>query len=222
VGLFEEPAAASFLIDLRDHGILAPFFEGPTSVAEAAERLGLPFQAVYYRVRRAAGFGILVVAEERRRAGRAVKRYRTAGDGLFVPFAATTAATLEELLRASNASYDAELVRGQVDALWRPVGDPERWGFRIFRHRDGSVHVDLAPEEAPDDFDLHHHLMGRGGLAVVSYWMQLPLEPEHAEGLHRELVELVERYRGLSTEGDERAVQHVLGVAVASLGERTP
>jgi DNA-binding Lrp family transcriptional regulator len=217
---FDEPAAATFLIDLRDHGILAPFFEGPISVAEAAERLGLPFQTVYYIVRRAAGFGILVVAEELRRAGRAVKRYQTAGEGLFVPFAATDAATLEELVRTSNASYDAELVRGQVDALWRRVGDPERWGFRIFRHRDGSVHVDLAPEEAPDDFDLHHHLMGGGGVAVLSYWVQLALAPEVAEALHRELADLVERYRGLAADDDEGAVRHVVRVAVAPLSER--
>jgi hypothetical protein len=219
---FDEPAAAKFLIDLRDHGILAPFFEGPISVAEAAERLELPFQSVYYIVRRAAGFGILVVADELQRAGRAVKRYRTAGDGLFVPFAATSAATLEELVRASNAAYDAELVRGQVDALWRRVGDPERWGFRIFHDRVGSVHVDLAPDGAPDDFDLHHHLMAGSGAAVLSYWVQLPLAPEDAEALHRELTELVERYRGMAAVADERAVRHVLRVAAAPLSERAP
>jgi hypothetical protein len=212
-----EANAAAFLMDDRNRAFLPPFLGRESSVAAAAEEAGVGLDDLYYRVRRMTALGILQVTREEPRAGRPIKLYRMPGDGLFIPFATTPAASLEELLVRSNAAFDARLVRAQVDAMWAMIDDPDRWGFRIFYDAGGSMHFDYAPEDAPDDFDLHRFWLAPQLPALVAGWYEMPLAAGDAKALQRELVELVARYSRLATRGDDTGTTHMLRVALVPL-----
>lgn len=212
-------AAAAFLVQDTNRRYLRPFLEREASVAQAAKELGEGVEQLYYRVRRMLELGILEVVREEPRAGRAIKYYRSAGEGLFVPFFVTGAATVEEMTLASNAQIDERFVRGQVASMRSTFDDRGTWGYRLFRDAEGATHFDYAPEGAPDDFDLLGLLLEPGSPPVVSTWVEMPLRPEDAKALQRELIELAARYRARAT--DEAGTKgYMLRLGLTPLAEQ--
>src|SRR5699024_12715119 len=111
---------------------LEPFLGRDCAVAEAARQPGSLPNTVLARVRRWLGLGLLVQTRTEKRAGRAVKHYRTTADAWFVPFDNTSAATLAESLAGRAAHWEGRL-RGAVVA-----GREDRagsWGPRRARPR---------------------------------------------------------------------------------------
>jgi hypothetical protein len=212
-----DEAAAAFLVQDANRRFLRPFLEKATSVSEAAEELGETVESVYYRVRRMLELGIVEVTREEPRAGRPVKYYRSVGQGLFVPFAVTGAATIEEITMASNAQIDERFVRGQITAMREAFEDHGVWGYRLFRDAAGGVHFDYAPHDAPDDFDLMEAVLAPTAPPVVSAWIGMPLQREDAKALQEELVELAARYRAKASSEGANVRYYLLRVALAPL-----
>lgn len=211
----DDPDAATFLVEPANRRYLAPFLAAETSVAEAAASLDVVLDDVYYRVRRMTALGILSVARSQPRSGRPIKFYTAVGERLFVPFAATPAATLEELVQHTNTRLDDRLVRGLVRASWEVIEDPERWGLRMFKDHEGRLHVDYGPEEAPEDWDLHRHLLHRNAPALLSSWDEMGLAAADAKALQHELFELLERYRAAAARTDDPTATYLIRIALA-------
>lgn len=213
----DDPAAAAFLVEADLRGYVTPFLGTATSVSDAARQLGCELDTVYYRVRRMHGLGILRVTDRHARAGRPIKHYATPAEGFFIPFSATPAATLEELILAGNARLDDQLVHGLVDATWELIDDPRRWGFRLFRDERGRVHFDYAPEGAPDDFDLHRFVLHADAPALLSAWTTLHLRRDDAKALQAELHELLQRYLALADASEKPTDTYLTRIAMAPL-----
>ncbi len=211
----DDPDAATFLVQPANRRYLAPFLSAEASVAEAAASLDTELDDLYYRVRRMTELGILRVSRSQPRAGRPIKYYTAVGGGLFVPFAATPAATLEELVQETNARLDERLVRGLVRASWEVIEDPERWGLRVFKDDAGRLHVDYGPEDAPDDWDLHRHLLRPEAPALLSSWDELSLRAADAKRLQHELGELLERYREVAVGTADPHAAYLVRIALA-------
>lgn len=146
-----DPEQARLLSDPRALTYFEPFLARTRSVSEAAEELDCPLDRLYYRVRRFLGAGLLRVVEERPRAGRAIKRYRSVADAFVVPFEVTPYAELEERLRTLQRQDEEFIVRTTARLLRE--GGLE--GRRIERGSDGSVHYGSAGPSLPD-FDWDH------------------------------------------------------------------
>jgi hypothetical protein len=213
----DDPDAATFLVEPANRRYLGPFLAAEASVAEAAASLGVELDDVYYRVRRMTALGILSVARSQPRAGRPIKYYTAVGERLFVPFAATPAATLQELVLETNASMDDRLVRGLLSTTWELIDDLERWGFRVFKDSDDRLHVDYAPEDAPDDWDLHRYLLHHDAPALLSSWDEMGLAAADAKALQHDLFELVERYRAAAVRTDAPTTTYLVRIALAPI-----
>lgn len=114
-----DPTQARLLTDPRSKAFFKPFLVRERSVTEAARLLGCPLNTMLYRVGTLVRAGLLRVVREERRAGRAVKVYRSVHDAYFVPFALTLYATLEERLEVQAAPIFANLIRAYAAALHR-------------------------------------------------------------------------------------------------------
>lgn len=102
-----DPAQVAILADPRRVRYFRPFLAREATVSEVAVELGVTANALLYRVRRMTDAGLLRVVEERPRAGRAVKVYRSSHDGYRVPMSAMR--------------YDD--LRHRVDTYGRPLLD---------------------------------------------------------------------------------------------------
>lgn len=103
--------------------ILGQFVEGePMAVAELAERMGRPANAIHYHVRRLVGVGLLKRAGERRRGTRREALYRPAARRIALPTPTrgpgreAALKTLSAALRMTERDFEAALEAGDVVA----------------------------------------------------------------------------------------------------------
>ena len=139
------PKAADLLTDWRQRRFLEPFVPGPTSMSEAAAVLGIKLNAMYYRVGQLLELGLIEPAGSLKRKGRAVKLYRAAAEGFFVPFAATPHATIVEMIRRLSALD--EFLTHAVATL---TAQSESWGVLVSAgtSEESGLEVKLTPLDA--------------------------------------------------------------------------
>ncbi|WP_019588583.1 helix-turn-helix transcriptional regulator [Deinococcus apachensis] len=202
-----DEAAGTWLVDLEAQRFLAPFLRRDCTVARAARELGVKANSLLYRVERLVSLGLLRVVREERRQGKAVKVYRASADEFFVPFAATGAAALEDLVRALSAPLGHVLVSNSVAVMRARDLDI---GVRVFRDAAGETgrvrthlafpdgsRVDTRGDEWPPLMDTWH-----GGLR---------LSRAQGKAFQRELEDLLEKYARISVDepGELRLLAHL-------------
>lgn len=138
-----DPDAGKLLSDPTWIRFLEPFLGRTSGIAEAARRLGEPLDAVRYRVHRMERAGLLEVVDQRRRAGRPVRLYRSVADGFVVPFEATPFVDLEERM-AEVLSHEVRAFSRSAAVAMRGSGLEAR---RVYRGPDGAVHQEAAADE---------------------------------------------------------------------------
>ncbi len=177
------------------------------TVAKAAKELGLATNSLLYRVKRFQAAGLLEVVREEKRAGRAVKVYRSAADAFYVPFALTRAETLEALLLELDSSLHALLYRNIARVMTQAETELGSW---IWRAEEGDVRTRFAagPNRLFDPLEPN-------APSTLLFWSpEVWLGPDDAKALLREMTELIGRYHGRG--GRERYLLHL---GLSSLGD---
>lgn len=196
-------AQARVLLDPRSRELFQPFLGRERTVAEAAAEAGCRPATMLYRVGTFLRCGLLKLVEERPRAGRALKVYRSSHDAYFIPYALTPYADLEEAFRASfRATADRLAALGA--RRFRHVG----WdGFRVYRRKDGQVWSEGAPDlRRPVWPDVVERPLG------MDFSAEIHLSEEEAMELQRRLLSASEKGRP----GEGRR-PYLLSVAFAPL-----
>ena len=204
------PEAARLLTDMTGLRYLEPFFRQPRTVGEAAAMLEVKPNSLLYRVRRFVELGLLTVASEEPRAGRAVKRYRTAADAFFVPFAATDASTPEAWLLRWERDLQDQLVQS---ALTNSEEPPSTWGLRIGLGQDGLLNVYPASQ---DGRLVMFGLEADRAATLLGWNTGLYLDYPEAKAFQQELHDLIQKYYRKGG-----AQQYVLRIALAPLPRQT-
>lgn len=208
VQYINDPHAAAVVADPAQLRFLSPFIGRARRAAEVARELGVPLTTLLYRIRKLKALGLLQLVGVQRRAGSPLSYYRAVADTLFVPFEATTAETLQALLKGWEEPWLSMFHRGYARALEeaRP-----NWGVRVWRDDAGEVRVTPAasPEQAWD-------ATPAALPAVLDELLpDLRLNREDAKALQRDLVDLINRYSGRG--GDE---QYFLRLMLTPLPEQ--
>lgn len=204
----EDAVRAGMLMDMNVRRYFEPFLAREATVSEAAAELACDPSLMLYRVGRFVRAGLLRVVKERKRAGRAIKVYRSSHDAYLVPYALTPFATLEEAFAAgyvANARRFARLVARQFRQ--------RRWdGYRLYRQRSGETWFEGVPDEGRIT-DLTDPDRAPG----LDYTIDVRLTEAEARELQSILVDVLQRFgplekRGASGGGEERST-HMLSVA---------
>lgn len=190
VATVTDPAAVAVLLSADARRWLLPFLARASTIGDAAARLGEHPNSVHYRVKRWLGFGLLQVAGEERRGGRALRLYRSVADAFFVPHEASATEDLAAMLRETNDPYLDALYAG-LAASARAISP--RWGVQISRRPgpDGAGRVELAAATGPGaPFDPR----AAGAPAAFERFVRLELDFADARAFQLELLELLRRY----------------------------
>jgi len=203
-----EREAASLLMNPTTLRQLAPFLGRERTVSQAAAEMGQLPNTVLKRVQRFLRVGLLEVAREAPRRGRAVKCYRTVAELFFVPFEATAAESLEAALAERDAYWERLLRRNVVRARMEALGT---WGTRVYRDARGRLQVQTAVTPEADATTLD-----AAAPAVLSSWRDsVMLDFEDAKALQRAMYELLLRY-----EQKAGAQRYIVRLALAPIAER--
>ncbi|CAN5459387.1 hypothetical protein BH24DEI1_BH24DEI1_15360 [soil metagenome] len=189
--VIDDPKAAALLLEPHYSQMLKPFFGAEASVGEAARQLDLDPGTAFYRVRRLLDLGIVKVAREQVRRGRALKLYRTSAERFFVPFRHAPVDDLTAFVRLHDEHWQPRLLRGIARALEQDQQGARTWGLELYKHKEGLLVYDLSagPETAQGASD--YHVRG-----IINIWdTRYYLGPEDVNALSRDLEEVLARYR---------------------------
>lgn len=181
-----DPIQAKLLADQNTFSYFTPFLAQERTASQAAEEVACSLNAMLYRVGTFLEAGLLKVSRLERRAGRAIKHYRSVADGFFIPFEVTPYAGLEEGLEAQIEERNQRVGKATARLL-REAGIE---GRRIYRSPTGEVW-----QEAAADLRSAVNLSGANAPAAVDFFREVKLTIEEAKVLQRELLAYRERYR---------------------------
>lgn len=199
----EDFDVAKFLLDYSTQRLLHPFMGREESVSNAARSLGLSVSALLYRVQKLQDWGILRVAREEARAGRAIKFYTATAQRFFVPFGATRSETLEKYLTEAKQHFEQLLTKSIARSLRRNELDCGMW---IYRDESGTICTQMATYSEPS-IGMEYHAAQMSTTILDFYYPSLMLSQEDAKALRRELNELVEHYA--NKEGKQPYLLHI-------------
>lgn len=198
-----EPAVAAALMNPRTLRQLEPFLNCERTVLEAARESGVKPNTMLARVKRFVTLGLLVVAREVPRAGRAVKVYRTSAESFFVPYEITPSETLEVSMQERERYWERLLRKNVVRVRSEDVGS---WGTRIYRDTRGRLQVQAALTPVQN-----YTMLAPERPAALSAWRDaIYLDFDEAKALQREMFDLLKKYQQKS--GAQRYILH-LGLA---------
>jgi hypothetical protein len=121
--LVTDAAQVSALLERINQEILGALLEQFMSTSELAKMLERPLKAVIYRLETLLEVGLIRVAEERKRGGRAIRIFAPCSSvGWCFPFSLTSAATLFEQLERDMLPRLQAILRASVervrDEMW--------------------------------------------------------------------------------------------------------
>jgi hypothetical protein len=168
---------------------LEPFLARSISAKEASQEIGCNLDTLLYRIRVFQKAGLLKISEERKRAGRAIKLYRTVFDAYFVPHTLTPFATLEEHFQA----LFMPTIQEHIHNLAKRTQKRGTKGQNIYRDEFGKTWREGAFDSTT--FDNLDEPSGASGFdfSLVSY-----LEETEARLVQTLLIQLLEAQRAKS------------------------
>lgn len=189
--MIEDPGAAAVLIDPGQRRYLEPFLRAEHTLQEAADTLGIAPSTMAYQIAKLRGLGLVRLVRTEPRKGMASKVYRANATRFFVPFASTSAASIEELLFGLEIETLRTLVRRSVEARAASEG---RWGLAIALSSDDKIQIDFLPERTDPAADVAL-LLGDAAPPVVNNYLTVRLTPARQKELQRQLFALTQRVR---------------------------
>ena len=208
VAIISGSEAADILMNPKTLRQLEPFLGRSCTVNQAAKETGEKANTVLARVRRFLDLGLLEVVRLEKRGGRAIKHYQPKADIFFVPYEATTAETLEVMMRERDLYWAVMLRRGVVQAR---VDDVGTWGTRIYKDARGRLQIQTAVTP-----ETNYTMLDPDRPAVLSSWRDnVYLDFEDAKKLQQEMFELLQKYN--QKEGAQRYIVR-LGMAPIMTG----
>lgn len=178
------PSAARILLDPDELHFFEPFLNRESTVKAAAALLGCRPNSLLARVRKMQHCGLLEVAREVPRAGRAIKVYRSVAAVYFVPLSGWHYDDHAVWARSRARLVEAGLRYGHAQ-------DEALRGHRIYRDERGVVSHQLAV-----DAGTNHDPLGPGSPALYTASNDaVYLDFADAKRLQQELHDLMERYK---------------------------
>ena len=181
-----DPRAARLLLNPDEVHFFEPFLAQERTVGEAAALLGCPPNSLLGRVRRMLACGLLEVAREVPRAGRAIKVYRSVAEVLFVP--------LSRSPLHDHGVWAASRARLLQTGLRYSQTQPTRLrGHRIYRDVYGVVNHNSAVSPGQD----HDPLVPSEPAVFTASHDAVYLDFEDAKQMQRDLEGVMQRYKAI-------------------------
>jgi hypothetical protein len=170
--------AVDLLLNVQAARHLAPFMRCEQSLGSASAELERRPSSVAYWVGRFVQAGLLVVAREQPRAGKAIPFYRAAADEFQIPFDAMPPGTTEEFLHGARKLMVADFAISVERAARHHFTD----GISVTGHPRRGMSINFIEPK------------GGGTSPVTEWWGNVSLTKAEAAELQKEMEALVTRF----------------------------
>ena len=187
ISIITESETADILINPKTLRQLEPFLGKACTVSQAAQATGDKANTILARVKRFLKLGLIEIVKEEKRDGRPIKHYQATADIFFVPYEATSAETLEVMIRERDLYWAHLLRKGVVQARIEDIGT---WGTRIYKDYLGRLQIQTATNP-----ETNYTMLDDSRPAALSAWRDsVYLDFEDAKNLQQEMFQLLKKY----------------------------
>ncbi len=187
IKIITQSDAADILINPKTLRQLEPFLGKACTISQAAQETGDKANTILARVNRFLNLGLIKVKRQEKRDGRPIKHYQSTADIFFVPYEATSAETLEVMIRDRDLYWAQQLRKGVVKARIDDIGT---WGTRIYKDALGRLQIQTATTP-----ETNYTMLDDDRPAALSAWRDsVHLDFEDAKQLQQEMFELLKKY----------------------------
>ena len=189
-----DPKAIDLLFDDSTFACLEELLQAEWTAGALSRKVGLSIGSTVYRLQQLEAHQIIQVTREVKRAGRPIKHYRATSEAYYVPFEATSHATVEDLWwKVLSPLYHHALT-----TLLRQARDQhiplEEGGILIQKDPLGGTEIKILPQAIPSTQDIPD------GPVRLLGWDTLSLSHTQAKAFKQELQALVKKYQQHSGE----------------------
>jgi hypothetical protein len=182
--------AVALLLSPSSARNLAPFLGRENTVSAAAAELKQDIKSVYRWTQRFKACGLLIETQTVPRSGRAIRQYRSVAPEFMIPVAALPLSILVGTDNLLHQQMQDALLR-----VWLKNSADRPWGARVFLE-DGRMSIDMT------DGTSNQERISESVTPAETRWFPLQLTLPDARAFARELRELEQRYKMLSTAGE--------------------
>jgi hypothetical protein len=183
----ETNAAAEFLVEPKNLGLIDLFLQHELSVKEFSERSNLTANAAFKMVRKLETLGIIYCSQEIVRRGKPIKMYKATAPAFFVPF---THIPAEHFIGEITRSNWEEMLRSMHHLFSEGRLIEEGYGAITARFPNGDLM--LAPANAKGELWDNSSM---DSPALVASWLRFKLSFKQAKALQNDLVKLFSSYQ---------------------------
>ncbi len=184
----ENPEACAVLADREQLRLLSAFLGKENTISSAAQELEVNSTKLYKQVQQFLKLGLVKISRLERRAGRAIKYYRSSADQFFIPFRTHP----PELIGQQNREHHTRLFAQGLERVYCQEEFTEQdWGAITATMPGGGVYLSIANSKG-QQWDY----LDPDAPAVVSGWHQIQLDFEDAKAMQCEMIEVMLRYMG--------------------------
>jgi hypothetical protein len=178
--------ACTVLADREQLRLLGAFLGRENTISSAAQELGVNPTKLFKQVQRFLALGLVNINRLEKRAGRAIKHYRSSSDRFFIPFRTYP----PERIGQQNREYHTRLFALGLERVYRQERFTEQdWGAITAQMPGGGVYLSIANSRGQQ-----WNYLDADTPAVVSGWNRIMLDFEDAKALQREMSELLTKY----------------------------
>jgi hypothetical protein len=182
----EDIRACAFISDRAQRHWLTPFIDQERSVGDAARVSKVDATAMYKRVQRMLGLGLLRETRSEARAGKPIRYYRSVARTFFIPYRVFP----PEHVNLANRVLYQEAFQRALERLYREEYFVERdLGVRTVLAPSGDSYLQIVTSTG----EVWDYLSDDAPI-IAAGWNPVWLNPEDAKALQRELVALLTKY----------------------------
>ncbi len=181
-----DPQAAAFLTDPARRQYFLPFLGRVTTVSKAAAELQIKISVMLYRVQQMLDLGLLCEDHLERRAGRAVRHYKSTSSVCFVPFSATPFETHKAQVKRSELAQHQVFAKALSDVRQTQMALAPS-GTLIERDSIGKTTVTPARLDSVNAISIQV-------FEFLSVWSELYLSAKRSRDLEGRLRDLLTEF----------------------------
>ncbi len=211
----KQTAVAKLLIDNKKLKYFIPFIKKEQTIKSAAKELRLSQSTTLYHVKKFLKLGILKIVRKEKRAGRAIKFYKSSSESYFIHFSLTDAESFESILLAEESNTIKHFNKAWIKASKQSSAD---WGIYLFKNKAGQIATAYSDKKIVfDSENPFKEISNKNQAAIFATWSLLSLDYQKAKELQTELLNLYQTYQEYSNETGEQ--QYLVHLAMTPIGK---
>ncbi|HHO56770.1 MAG TPA: hypothetical protein ENK21_10300 [Trueperaceae bacterium] len=207
--VLENSEANKLLTNFDSIHLLQPFFLKPRSLKEVSDEYKIPMSSYFYWIKKFLNFGLLVISEEKKRAGSSIKYYITPAKKILLKIDKDNS-FMKKYYDSYSNKYDMN--HKLTEQLMNSIKNRSKDLAILLRYTEqNNFHTNAVLLAGNETLNITFEMLEPEEPAFVGIWRDMRLSATDAKELQQRMVNLIYEYdKKVSPDGERLLIQTAL------------